>query len=799
MMYNDLQSFLTLKEAPKRRPPFSLLIEHVLQSSGTAADLFWTNYLKSCQPRLRASTEASKSQKVSAGSCVSVYNAREKAKSLGITVQSLAQSAFAVHTMEVFNQTDVLFGVIQAGRSFVPDANEILGPCMNTVVMRASVDMHSTTDSLARALHTDNISMSEYIHTPLRRVQSTIGKGPLFETLFVYVNNSEEKPANDNWTVIYEDASVEFPLSIECTLTNDAIEWTVALHEGYLPSAKAILDQIDAIFLRIVESTTTLVFPEEAEIFKTTISGNADSDSSDICGKGLGLVGSVEMIIAQELSDMTKINVNEISLNATVFELGLDSISVIELSKRLKRENLRISVGEILRNPCIKDMRRILDLRGHSTVGRSLDEASTPAPADAVQRISSQDQVTYVSDQIKVDTADISTILPGTAAQTYFITTWQALKGARFMSNFVFTLSPSTTMETVESRWNHVCQDHTILRTAFSLSQDKRQILQCIFRTSQSPLQLYNSSATDSEGSINEFIRSEQFLHPNLTRPPVSLTVISDKCEQSKLILSIHHALYDASSLSSLLQWLQYGIACNPAVTYPAFSDLLVNKAPETISWWVNYLSSSTPFFLSSKSPGHKQSGIEFTNGVPRQTDLIYEGKHRDLAILSELSSKFGLTLQAILVAAIGRCLAQISGLDNVIVGMYTSGRSLDLEGVEEVFGPTVNVVPLRLDGVKSRPLMISAREVHHTLIEINSFVQQVPIHEIYEATGWSAKTGGLVDVAVNILPRRRTTSRSRADERLSSAAFTDYGPLAPRQVRGQISSTKTSLLTVLD
>lgn len=82
-------------------------------------------------------------------------------------------------------------------------------------------------------------------------------------------------------------------------------------------------------------------------------------------------------------------------------------------------------------------------------------------------------------------------------------------------------------------------------------------------------------------------------------------------------------------------------------------------------------------------------------------------------------------------------------------------------------------------DDVKSRPMLSSARDIYRSLIDVNSFVQQVPIHEICKATGWSTKTGGLVDLAVNILPRRRNTFQSRTDEKSPTVAFTDYGRLA--------------------
>lgn len=787
MIYEDLRYLLNSEKSDSgsktlhtSRPPFNLLIEHLLGNSSAKEDLFWSGYLKDCKPKLREAISSSQTDKAYLSSTITVKSIKESAKLLGVSVQSLAQAAFSVLMMDLLNETDVLFGTIQSGRTFTSDADAILGPCMNTVVIRSVIDQRSTYKSLAKDLHENNIAMSKFVHTPLRRVQGLIGKGPLFETLFVFQNNQNQEPSdNPAWEVVDEDSSVEFPLAVECNMKQNVIVWTVALHTGYLQSAAALAERIDSILRDITQEPSAAISVVDSDIFQSRSSPANESDISDDEVDGFTLVNSAEMRLADTLSEMIKIDIKKISRHSTIFELGLDSISVIDLSKRLKKKGLKISVGEILRNPSIRNMRRVIELRVEQSK-RHGSERQTEAREHKALVISEAEH-DRVALQLGIDRDEIKHLVPATASQIYFLVAWQALRGTRFMSNFVFTLSPAESLATVESRWHQFCKAHDILRTTFITTHDNQSILQCVMKTSRNSVRILSTDAMDNCASVSGYINSAEFKVPDLKEAPLSLIACTRPSGETTLILSIHHALYDAISHSRLVQWLQYGRTDETALTYSNFSRLVQNSASDAVLWWKTYLGGCKPFLLRPQNSLQKSSEEPMHEDIQHQTDLLYNGQGRSSKRLTQLSSKLAVTSQALLLAAIGKALADLSGSNDVILGMYTSGRSLEIEGIENVFGPTVNVVPIRLNEAKTRTLEALAKAAHEALIEINGFAQQVPMHKIFEATGWESCIGGLIDVAVNILPRRIINSSST---RNTDAAIIDGGRMTSTQVR---------------
>lgn len=780
MLYQDLGNLVQSKSEPKDRPTFSLLVDHIMQTSSAEADLFWTKYLRRCIPKLRTITGLAKVTKAQRTSSIPVSALRACARLLDVSMQALAQSAFAVFMMQLLEQSDILFGVVQAGRSFAPEAEQIIGPCMNTVVMRAAVEGHTTMQDLAQSLHTDNLAMIEHIHTPLTRVQKKIGKGLLFETLFVFQNNTEDLPQETIWDVVEEDSNVEFPLALECCVTSDVINWTVALQDDYVDSLETIVDRVDVILTRLVTEPQRPIFADHDSVFNKSKDGSNESDTSDSDSEGYAIIDPREAQIAEEISALTKSDITNMSRHASIFEMGLDSISIIELSKRLRKKQIRISVANILRNPSIREMHRVLTFKQDSE-GSVVNEEVLDARARTI--ILSEYDHAQALQTIHADSNLIQTIVPATASQIYFLTTWQALNGTRFMSNFTFTLQSAAALEIVKNRWQILCQGQDILRTTFSIAKDNTTIVQCVYAPGTHPINEFRTQATNMECAINNFIDAADFPRPDFTYPPVSLTAVISKTEETCLVLSIHHALYDAVSLANLVRSLRDGLTVKPLLSYHKFSDLAVNHEAQSVKWWATYLAGCTPFCMSPQNS--PQSSTTKTNHKAKpQLDFYASGKGRSLSRLKEKLAGLKTTVQAAITAAVGKSLAELNRTENVVLGMYTSGRSIEIEGVEDVFGPTVNIIPLRIDTAQSRSLSVLAKDVHHSLTQMNGFIQQVPINRIFEATGWSQLNGGLVDVTLNILPR---TSSDQAfaskGPSLDKPNIIEYARLSPVQV----------------
>lgn len=777
MLFQDLQALLVHGTKPESRPSYAVLVKHILGLSSTKANLFWQSYLRGCQPRLLSNSESSESRKIDKYSSVDLSLARLFCKTHGVSLQALIQATFARLLMEILKQSDTIFGVVQGGRAFAPEADKIIGPCMNTVPLRVKVAREDTFKDLLQHLHAKNIEMLEFIHTPLSQIQKQISKGPLFEALLVFQNSNETSDSMNIWETVREDSSVEFPLAVECNAGSDVIRWTVAVHDGYIVSPEKLPDRLDAILSDVISDATSLVVDHN---WSWAVKGGATSLSSatlDADQRQI-IATEAERKIAKILCQMTEVEENNIFRDTSFFSLGLDSISVIELSRRLRTDNVKVSVGQILRNPTVRQLQHLIASSATTRENSGVEQLNAAARSTLVHHpeISDADRHSLLAN-LDCGEMELETFHSATASQIYFLLAWKAAQGRRFMSNFVFRFQANErNCAKLSQTWLRLQDDHEILRTAFATDFGKTRIWQCVFRKANNALKFYQSSMNSISESISEYFASSEFGTPDLRRPPIGITVVTTgDCTESVAILTIHHALYDANSLNMLIRALD-GNPISRTLSYGEFSRQVSATVPSSVRFWSEYLQETNPTSFVSR---HELS--ESTRKPMAQLDHFSKVNSRRAAIVDEKAQSYQLTYQALLLSAISRSIGTLAQTDHVTIGMYSSGRSLEMDGIDDLFGPTVNVIPIRFDNVRGDSMETAAKQTHATLIEMNGLVQQVSVAEMHEATKWHDETGGLIDIAVNILPRRTSDMGWTKDN--GDPLLEDYGRLTNKQV----------------
>ncbi|AGC44899.1 non-ribosomal peptide synthetase [Myxococcus stipitatus DSM 14675] len=109
-----------------------------------------------------------------------------------LTLNALVQAAWALVLSRHTGERDILFGGTTSGRSAdIAGIEQAVGLFINTLPVRLFVDEDTTVLSWLQQLHTQQLELRQFEHTPLVRLHgwSDVPRGtPLFESLFIVEN-----------------------------------------------------------------------------------------------------------------------------------------------------------------------------------------------------------------------------------------------------------------------------------------------------------------------------------------------------------------------------------------------------------------------------------------------------------------------------------------------------------------------------------------------------------------------------------------------------------------------------------
>ncbi|HEY5612689.1 MAG TPA: condensation domain-containing protein, partial [Lysobacter sp.] len=113
----------------------------------------------------------------------------QRARSLGVTMNTLLQAAWAVVLAQLTGRRDVVFGTTVSGRpSELAGIETLIGLLINTVPVRVRLDPAESWRSLVQRVQREQAALLPHQHLPLRHIQQTAVRGPLFDTLVVFDN-----------------------------------------------------------------------------------------------------------------------------------------------------------------------------------------------------------------------------------------------------------------------------------------------------------------------------------------------------------------------------------------------------------------------------------------------------------------------------------------------------------------------------------------------------------------------------------------------------------------------------------
>ncbi|WP_031024905.1 non-ribosomal peptide synthetase [Streptomyces rimosus] len=245
--------------------PYKDYLSWLATQDRTEAEAAWRHALSGAEPCMVAPAGALR-ESVVPGKCVSVLSAAEtkalgeRARGLGVTVNTVVQAAWALVLGSLTGRDDVVFGATVSGRPPELDGVEdIVGMFINTLPVRLRLDPSETLGRLVTRLQEEQTQLLAHQYLGLNQLQSLAG-GELFDTLMVFENYPIDEDAFDDTedglrvSAVAADDATNYPLSVSVVPGHDLeIRFDYRPDLFRLEQAQEVLDRLVRAVLSITE------------------------------------------------------------------------------------------------------------------------------------------------------------------------------------------------------------------------------------------------------------------------------------------------------------------------------------------------------------------------------------------------------------------------------------------------------------------------------------------------------------------------------------------------------------------
>ncbi|SNX84743.1 probable Ferrichrome siderophore peptide synthetase [Melanopsichium pennsylvanicum] len=447
--------------------------------------------------------------------------------------------------------------------------------------------------------------------------------------------------------------------------------------------------------------------------------------------------------------------------------VGLDSLSVITLSSRLRKHDYDASVSSIMNEPTIEA------IASHRT--RQGAAATRASMADWQRKVSDLSAKARELPQFKG--VQIETAIPCVPIQTTLIS--QAKSGDHDVPRYITTItvhlaSNDYSVQQIRDAWMATLARHSVYRTVFA--EIDRHLVQVVL----SPDTLSSSWSSSTEAvpigeDLSEYhaCTAKEVVSNVGNVPALRLKLWQGKEGQPSLTLTCSHAIYDGDSIRMLLKEasdrLKGESEEQPALPFAAATRAIVDDGGEEQGkrFWNTALAG----FSLSQVPN--LTGARLEHKISRNEELTVASSH-SYSQLEAAARSSKVTVQSLLVAAFSRLLGLYVGDDEVTLGLVLSGRSIPVDGIESIHGPCVTTVPLRLSETRFAAPVDLCQRAHQAVNALLPF-QHVSLPQLLR---WLDLSRTPFEALFSYLGRSSSTSEQNLFSEGSTQMEKDY-PLA--------------------
>ncbi|KAJ4393823.1 hypothetical protein N0V93_003038 [Gnomoniopsis smithogilvyi] len=412
-----------------------------------------------------------------------------------------------------------------------------------------------------------------------------------------------------------------------------------------------------------------------------------------------------------------------LSSSSVLSAAGVDSLGAIKLASRLRRAGFNASAMDILSSRTLAHLRSRISQKEQSLP--PAEDKSDPIGIHSDMGISQA--ASYLGARIDA----IETILPCTPMQISLLA--ETLKNPSAYCNWIELQVPAMyTVETIRSWIHNLAQCNDVLRTGFGLIEGKfRQVVW----KELNPSSIYTVKSLSRHYQLNE---------QELTIPFSVQILVGKSRKSTSVLLQIHHAIYDGWSFDLLLSDLNQLARGGPPVKRPSFR--LVSKYYSSPDF-VKYALAARSYWAENLLGFQPGPMPQLLATQARDSQVLSAKRKLDLGmpVISKISTENNLGLPAVFQTSLSWLWGSILGTDDIVIGNVTSGRTVPVDDIEEIVGPCLTTIPLRVRLAQARTIKELLETVHASnreglvqcalpLTEIKKAVSVAPGQSLYDA-----------------------------------------------------------------
>lgn len=382
-------------------------------------------------------------------------------------------------------------------------------------------------------------------------------------------------------------------------------------------------------------------------------------------------------IIRREIAYLANMSEDIVLEQSSIFELGLDSIDVIKLASRLKKEGIEILVSAIIRGQTIANMLPKISLQNTQPF---------PEITESVVQKLSRDLTDYLIKTGNIP-EDLQVVWPATPLQQSMVSEMIRSNYERYFNLELFKLDTEVDVQRLKGALEHVFDSSPILRTSFVAIEDPGLSISFAQIVHNRRLHFSESSENRSIESFLEDIKRDSI---KSAKQGLLFQVHYITTKQHRfMVIALSHALYDGSSIRLFHKRLReayYGTYITDPDFQPFLEDVFRSTTQEARIFWKSTLS-NTPL---TRFPRKVLTEVQDTNAVHR----VGKRSRLPLADLENLCKSLRITLQTLGQTCWTIILAHLTSHLDVVFGAVLSCR--DSEEANEVMFPLMNSVAVR-------------------------------------------------------------------------------------------------------